>query len=141
MYAAIVFLPLLGFLIAGPFGWRIGDRSSEFVTTGLLFVSGLFSWVVFFQVALGTAPASVSVLGNWFTSGALQVDWSLKIDSLTAVMLVVVGQEGQDGVLVLHLAVEHRLVPGDHLVELARAIDDMHEAGRTDAGHDGARGL
>jgi NADH-quinone oxidoreductase subunit L len=48
------------------------------------------SWIVFFQVALGTAPASVSVLGNWFTSGTLKVDWSLKIDSLTAVMLVVV---------------------------------------------------
>ncbi len=91
MYAAIVFLPLLGFLVAGPFGWRIGDRASEIVTTGLLFISGILSWVVFFQVALGTAPASVSVLGNWFTSGALQVDWSLKIDSLTAVMLVVVG--------------------------------------------------
>ncbi len=90
MYAAIVFLPLLGFLIAGPFGRRIGAWPSELVTTGLLFVSFVLSWVVFFQVALGPAPASVSVLGNWFTSGALRVDWSLKIDSLTAVMLVVV---------------------------------------------------
>ena len=90
MYAAIVFLPLLGFLIAGPFGWRIGARPSEIVTTSFLFVVALLSWIVFFQVALGTAPASVSVLGNWFTSGALKVDWSLKIDSLTAVMLVVV---------------------------------------------------
>jgi NADH-quinone oxidoreductase subunit L len=91
MYAAIVLLPLLGFLIAGPFGWRIGDRASEIVTTSLLFVSAILSWVVFVQVGLGTAPASVSVLGNWFTSGTLQVDWSLKIDTLTAVMLVVVG--------------------------------------------------
>ncbi len=90
MYAAIVFLPLLGFLIAGPFGWRIGDRPSEIVTTSFLFVVALLSWIVFFQVALGTSPASVSVLGNWFTSGTLKVDWSLKIDSLTAVMLVVV---------------------------------------------------
>jgi NADH-quinone oxidoreductase subunit L len=90
MYAAIVFLPLLGFLIAGPFCWRIGARPSEIVTTSLLFVSGALSWIVFFQVALGTAPASVSVIGNWFTSGALQVDWSLRIDTLTVVMLVVV---------------------------------------------------
>src|SRR5208337_2066070 len=60
------------------------------VTTSFLFVVALLSWIVFFQVALGTAPASVSVLGNWFTSGTLKVDWSLKIDSLTAVMLVVV---------------------------------------------------
>ena len=90
MYAAIVFLPLLGFLIAGPFGRRIGDRPSELVTTSLLFVCCFLSWIVFFQVAIGSAPASVSVIGNWFTSGTLKVDWSLKIDTLTAVMLVVV---------------------------------------------------
>ncbi|WOJ88467.1 NADH-quinone oxidoreductase subunit L [Methylocapsa polymorpha] len=90
MYAAIVFLPLLGFLIAGLFGWKIGARVSEIVTTGLLFVSAALSWIVFVNVALGEGPASVSLLGNWFTSGAVKVDWSLKIDSLTAVMLVVV---------------------------------------------------
>jgi NADH-quinone oxidoreductase subunit L len=91
MYAAIVFLPLLGFLIAGPFGWWIGPRPSEIVTTSLSFISALLSWIVFFQVALGTEPATVSVIGNWFTSGALNADWSLRIDTLTAVMLVVVG--------------------------------------------------
>src|SRR6202047_4265050 len=91
MYAAIVFLPLLGSLLAGPFGWWIGPRPSEIVTTSLSFVSALLSWIVFIQVALGAAPATVSVIGNWFTSGALKVDWSLKIDTLTAVMLVVVG--------------------------------------------------
>ncbi len=91
MYAAIVFLPLLGFLIAGPFGWRIGDRASQAVTTSFLFASAILSWIVFFQVALGTSPSSVSVLGNWITSGVLQIDWSLRIDTLTAVMLVVVG--------------------------------------------------
>jgi NADH-quinone oxidoreductase subunit L len=90
MYAAIVFLPLLGFLIAGPFGWWIGPRPSEIITTSLLCVAALLSCIVFFQVALGTAPATVSVIGNWFISGALQVDWSLRIDTLTAVMLVVV---------------------------------------------------
>jgi NADH-quinone oxidoreductase subunit L len=91
MYAAIVFLPLLGFLIAEPFGWWIGPRPSEIVTTSLSFISALLSWIVFFQVALGTEPATVSVIGNWFTSGALKADWSLRIDTLTAVMLVVVG--------------------------------------------------
>jgi NADH-quinone oxidoreductase subunit L len=91
MYTAIVFLPLLGFLIAGSFGWRIGARPSEIVTTSLSFVSALLSWIVFIQVALDAAPATVSIIGNWFTSGALKVDWSLRIDTLTAVMLVVVG--------------------------------------------------
>ncbi|MGO9673516.1 MAG: NADH-quinone oxidoreductase subunit L [Methylocella sp.] len=90
MYAAIVFFPLLGFLIAGLFGRQLGARPSELVTTSLLFIAAALSWVVFAEVALGTAPASVSVLGDWFTSGALKAEWSLRIDSLTAVMLVVV---------------------------------------------------
>jgi len=90
MYAAIVFFPLLGFLIAGLFGRQLGARPSELVTTSLLFISAALSWVVFAEVALGTAPASVSVLGDWFTSGSLKAEWSLRIDSLTAVMLVVV---------------------------------------------------
>jgi NADH-quinone oxidoreductase subunit L len=90
MIVAIVFLPLLGFLIAGLFGRFIGARPSEVVTTSLLFVALLFSWIIFAQVGFGTAETSVPVLGNWFTSGALKVDWALRVDTLTAVMLVVV---------------------------------------------------
>src|SRR3954470_10947507 len=90
MIIAIVFLPLLGFLIAGLFGRFIGARPSEVVTTSLLFVSLLFSWIIFAQVGFGTAETSVPVLGNWFTSGTLKVDWAPRVDTLTAVMLVVV---------------------------------------------------
>ncbi|MEA2839748.1 MAG: NADH-quinone oxidoreductase subunit [Methylobacteriaceae bacterium] len=90
MIVAIVFLPLLGFLIAGLFGRFIGARPSEVVTTSLLFVALLFSWIIFAQVGFGTAETSVPVLGNWFTSGTLKVDWALRVDTLTAVMLVVV---------------------------------------------------
>jgi NADH-quinone oxidoreductase subunit L len=90
MIYLIVFLPLVGFLIAGALGRVIPVRLSEFVTTGLLFVAAGLSWAVFFNVALGHGHASASVLANWFTSGALKVDWALRVDSLTAVMLVVV---------------------------------------------------
>ena len=90
MAVLIVFLPLLGFLIAGLFGRQLGARASELVTTSLLFVAALLAWIVFGQVALGSAGAQVPVLGTWFTSGAVHVDWALRIDSLTAVMLVVV---------------------------------------------------
>ncbi len=58
MISAIVFLPLLGFLIAGLFGRRMGARPSEIVTTTLLFVSCLFSWIIFIRVGLGGAPFS-----------------------------------------------------------------------------------
>jgi len=88
MYDLIVFLPLAGFLIAGVFGKFIGARGAELVTTGLLGVSFVLSWIAFFQVA-GGADAHVPV-GLWFASGKLVVDWALRIDTLTAVMLIVV---------------------------------------------------
>ena len=90
MIQAIVFLPLLGFLIAGALGRVIGARGSELVTTGLLFVCAALSWVVFADVALGHGHASTSVLGDWIVSDKLKVSWALRVDSLTAVMLVVV---------------------------------------------------
>jgi NADH-quinone oxidoreductase subunit L len=90
MYTAIVFLPLLGFLIAGCFGRLMGPRPSELITTSFLFVSMALSWYVFAGFLDGQSNLTVSVLGNWLTSGTLRVDWSLRVDTLTAVMLVVV---------------------------------------------------
>jgi NADH-quinone oxidoreductase subunit L len=89
MYQAIVFLPLAGFLIAGLFGRAIGARASEIVTTGLLGIAALLSWVAFYQV--GYAGQSTTIeLFRWIAAGSLNVNWTLRIDTLTAVMLVVV---------------------------------------------------
>ena len=89
MYHLIVFLPLIGFLIAGLFGRLIGARGSEIVTTSLLIVSAVLSWVAFINVGFNGATASVPVL-DWIHVGKLQIDWALRVDTLTAVMLVVV---------------------------------------------------
>src|SRR4028118_1076711 len=89
MYHAIVFLPLVGFLIAGLFGRVLGPRPSEIVTTALLFVSAALSWVAFFSVGFGSGATRVQV-AQWMASGDLVVDWAFRIDTLTAVMLVVV---------------------------------------------------
>ncbi|HEY4548389.1 MAG TPA: NADH-quinone oxidoreductase subunit L [Pedomonas sp.] len=89
MYQAIVFLPLLAAIIAGLFGRVIGLRPSQIVTTGAVAVSCALSWVAFFDVALGGNATTITVL-EWVRSGALQFDWALRIDTLTAVMLVVV---------------------------------------------------
>jgi NADH-quinone oxidoreductase subunit L len=92
MYDLIVFLPLLGFLIAGLFGRQIGPRASELVTTSLLGVSAFLAWIAFFSVGAGhDQQALVIPVANWLTSGKLAVAWALRIDTLTAVMLVVVG--------------------------------------------------
>ncbi|SDG94295.1 NADH-quinone oxidoreductase subunit L [Bosea robiniae] len=89
MYHAIVFLPLIGFLIAGLFGRLIGARGSEIVTTSLLMVSAALSWVALTQVGFGSGTTRVQV-ASWISSGELQVDWAFRVDTLTAVMLVVV---------------------------------------------------
>jgi NADH-quinone oxidoreductase subunit L len=89
MYQAIVFLPLIGCLIAGLFGRIIGARPSELVTTILLFASMVLSWIALAQVGFGHYEERI-VLFNWMTSGSLKVDWALRIDALTSVMLVVV---------------------------------------------------
>src|ERR1700694_1613218 len=66
----------------------LGSRMAELITTGLLFFSMILSWSVFVQVGFGH-DAHVS-LANWVVSGDLRVAWALRIDTLTAVMLVVV---------------------------------------------------
>ncbi len=90
MIYAIVFLPLVGFLIAGALGPWIGARASEFVTTSFLMICAVLSWIVFFDVALGHDHGYAPIIGNWMTVGDLKVDWALRVDTLTAVMLVVV---------------------------------------------------
>ncbi len=89
IYQAIVFLPILGALIAGLFGRVIGDRASEIITTTFLMIAAVLSWVVFVNVGFGGDTAKVTLL-RWITSGDLDVSWGIRIDTLTAVMLVVV---------------------------------------------------
>src|SRR5579859_3156232 len=66
-----------------------GSRAAEFITTGLLFVACALSWIAFVQVGFNAQATRVPVF-PWMVSGNLTVDWSLRIDTLTAVMLVVV---------------------------------------------------
>ncbi|AQS41331.1 MAG: Proton-translocating NADH-quinone oxidoreductase chain L [Candidatus Tokpelaia hoelldobleri] len=90
LYKAIVFLPLIGFLMAGLGGRTIGVRASEFVTCTFMVLVAVLSWIAFISVGLGSGKAvSVPVL-HWVSSGGLVFNWALRIDTLTAVMLVVV---------------------------------------------------
>jgi NADH-quinone oxidoreductase subunit L len=119
MYQAIVFLPLIGALIAGLAGTKVfhnlgrdadvyGDHTAHadhahddhhghydgpawpmYLTTGLLCVSAVLSWIVFLGFLHEGHDAKVEIL-RWVNSGAFTANWVLRIDTLTAVMLVVV---------------------------------------------------
>jgi NADH-quinone oxidoreductase subunit L len=89
MYQAIVLLPLLGALFAGIFGRLVGARASEVITTTLVLITALLSWLAFYQVALQGQEERIELM-RFVDSGALKSAWSLRIDTLTAVMLVVV---------------------------------------------------
>jgi len=89
IYIAIVFLPLLGSLIAGLLGRVIGRQASEIIPTALLFISAALSCYAFYDVAL-LGHRYIVPVAPWIMSGNFEVDWTLRIDSLTAVMLVVV---------------------------------------------------
>ncbi|MGE3746864.1 MAG: NADH-quinone oxidoreductase subunit L [Sphingomonadaceae bacterium] len=90
MIKLIVFLPLLAAIIAG-FGNRmIGNVAAKAVTTGALFLSCALSWPIFLGFLGGTMEPGVVHVLDFIHSGDLYVDWALRVDTLTAVMLVVV---------------------------------------------------
>ena len=89
MEYAIVFLPLIGSLISGFFGKYLGNKYCEILTSALVGISGILSLIIFYQV-LVLDYSSNKLIFNWISSGNFFVNWSINIDPLTAVMLVVV---------------------------------------------------
>ncbi len=87
METIILFGPLAGALIAG-FGWKlIGETASQWLTTGLLFLSAFLSWVVF--LSFDGVTESIQIM-RWIESGSLSTDWGIRMDRLTATMLIVI---------------------------------------------------
>jgi NADH-quinone oxidoreductase subunit L len=87
METILLFAPLVGALIAG-FGWRIiGDKGAQWVTTGLLFLSALLSWVLF--LGHDGVTEQIHIL-DWVQSGTLDTSWAIRMDRLTAIMLIVI---------------------------------------------------
>ena len=89
MEYTLVFLPLIGAILSGFFGRYIGDRNSEIITSLLVSISALLSFIIFKEVALNNYENNLVIL-SWINSGMLEVNWSIKIDAVSSVMLVVV---------------------------------------------------
>jgi NADH-quinone oxidoreductase subunit L len=85
-----VFAPIVGAIIAGLFGRRIGNIASQSVTTGLLILACLSSWTIFSQWTWGGLQPFTLDLMRFIHIGTFQSNWSIRLDGLSAVMLVVV---------------------------------------------------
>ena len=87
METIILFGPLVGALVAG-FGWKfMGETAAQWITTGLLFLAAALSWVIFLTFE---GPTEHIQILRFIESGTLSTDWSIRIDRMTAIMLVVV---------------------------------------------------
>ncbi|MDO5529560.1 MAG: NADH-quinone oxidoreductase subunit L [Paracoccus sp. (in: a-proteobacteria)] len=87
MEQIILFAPLLGAIIAG-FGWRIiGEKGAQLLTTGILFLCAALSWIVF--LGFDGQTRIIDVL-DWIVVGDFHSSWTIRLDRLTSIMLIVV---------------------------------------------------
>ncbi len=89
MEIILLFLPLLASIISGFFGRYIGDRVSEIVTSLFVSISAILSIIIFYKV-ISVNYVNNIIIAEWINSGSLSVNWSIQIDTLSSVMLVVV---------------------------------------------------
>ena len=85
----ILFLPLVAAIISGFFGRIIGDKASQIITSLFVSISAILSIIVLFNVVTNGYSENL-IIATWINSGSLNVNWSVNIDPLSAVMLVVV---------------------------------------------------
>ncbi|WP_341366702.1 NADH-quinone oxidoreductase subunit L [Yoonia sp. BS5-3] len=92
METIILFAPLVGAILCG-FGWKfMGEKPAQWTATSLLFLSAFLSWIVFLTLDPAAHPNgtyTVNIL-RWIESGTLSTDWAIRMDRLTAIMLIVI---------------------------------------------------
>ena len=89
MELSIIALPLIASILSGFFGKFIGDRNCEIITSLLVSIAAIFSFIIFYNVMINQYEDNI-IIATFINSGTLDVNWSMKIDPLSTVMLVVV---------------------------------------------------
>ncbi len=89
MYLTILILPLLGSILSGLFGRKLGWKGSQLITIILLIITSILSIILFYEIAILNNVIYIN-LGNWINIDYLEIDWSLKFDALTTSMYLAV---------------------------------------------------
>ena len=87
MYLAIIVLPLLGSIVSGFFGRKVGVSGAQFITCSSVIIATILAIVAFFEVGLNNIPVSIELF-RWIDSESLNVSWGFHFDSLTVSMLI-----------------------------------------------------
>ena len=87
MYLAIIVLPLLGSIVSGFFGRKVGVSGAQIITTSCVILTTILSIITFFEVGLNNIPVSIQLF-KWIDSESLNVFWGFNFDSLTVSMLI-----------------------------------------------------
>jgi len=87
MYLAIIILPLLGSIVSGFFGRKVGVSGSQLITCTCIIITTLLAIIIFFEVGLNNIPVSIQLF-RWIDSESLNVSWGFNFDSLTVSMLI-----------------------------------------------------
>jgi NADH-quinone oxidoreductase subunit L len=89
MIQLAIFLPLMGGILAGVFGTRMGDRASQLVTVLPMLLAAILSAYLLWEVGFQGNSQTIELF-TWIDSGTLELSWALRFDTLTAVMVFVV---------------------------------------------------
>jgi NADH-ubiquinone oxidoreductase chain 5 len=87
MYLALIFLPLLGSIVSGFFGRKVGISGSQLITSGCVLLTTFLAVLTFFEVGFNNTPVSIHLI-RWIDSESLNVLWGFQFDSLTVTMLI-----------------------------------------------------
>jgi len=87
MYLTLILLPLLGSIVSGFFGRKIGVSGAQFITCSSIILTTFFAIITFFEVGINSIPLSIKLF-RWIDSESLYVIWGFNFDSLTVSMLI-----------------------------------------------------
>ena len=90
IFAIAVFAPLVGSLISGLFGRWLGDRGAQAVSVICMLVAAVLGVISGLRLLTGLVPDGSFMITDWLHVGSFQADWSLRYDSLSAVMVMMV---------------------------------------------------
>ena len=87
MYLALIVLPILGSIVSGFFGRKVGVSGSQLITCSCVIITTILALIAFIEVGFNSIPVTIDLF-RWVDAESLNISWGLNFDSLTVSMLI-----------------------------------------------------